>query len=105
MFGEFSRFRDLERLDSYYEGEQRLQHLGLALPPELQGFRVGVDVQRMAVDEPVRRQQLKAFQRSGSATADPVLREAWEANNLPSQSMLLHRDARVFARSFVTVSE
>lgn len=105
MFGEFSRFRDLERLDSYYEGEQRLQHLGLALPPELQGFRVAVNVPRMAVDEPVRRQQLKAFQRSGSATADPVLREAWEANNLPSQSMLLHRDARVFARSFVTVSE
>lgn len=93
----------LEQLDAYYDGEQRLQHLGIALPPDLRSMETVVNVPRMAVDEPTRRQRLIAFQRSGSAEADPALREAWEANNLASASMLLHKETRLGGWSYVTV--
>lgn len=94
----------MQRLDRYYEGQQRLQHMGIVAPDELlASFETVVNVPRMAVDEPVRRQKLKAFQRRGSATADPALREAWEANNLDSQAPLAHKDRAVYGRTFVTV--
>ena len=94
----------MERLDRYYEGQQRLKHMGIVAPDELlTSFETIVNVPRMAVDEPTRRQTLKAFQRRGSAQADPALREAWEANNLDSQAPLVHKDRAVFGRTFVTV--
>ena len=94
----------MERLERYYGGRQRLEHIGWIAPEELlRQFQTVVNVPRVAVDEPVRRQQLKAFQRSGESGADPVLREAWEANNLDSQAPLCHKDARIFGRTFVTV--
>ena len=95
--------RDLERLDGYYEGQQRLMHLGLALPPNLRVLETVVNVPRLAVDEPVGRQRLSAFQRSGSDMADPALREAWEANNLDSQSILAHKEARIGGAAYVSV--
>ena len=95
----------MQRLDRYYEGQQRLQHMGIVAPDELlTSFETIVNVPRMAVDEPTRRQKLKAFQRRGSALADPALREAWEANNLDSQAPLAHKDRGVYGRTFVSVS-
>lgn len=91
-------------LDGYYEGEQRLQQLGIAIPPELRIFETIVNVPRMAVDEPEGRQNLRGFQTSGSKRIDKRLRDGWEANNLDSQSHLVHKDARLFGRAFVTVS-
>lgn len=105
MSGNLGRQRGgLDRLDSYYEGRQRLQHMGIVAPDELlRSFETVVNVPRMAVDEPTRRQKVRAFQRRGSADADPVLREAWEANNLDSQAPLAAKDRGVFGRTFVTV--
>ena len=96
---------ELELLDRYYDGKQRLQVLGWIAPEALlQKFATVVNVPRVAVDEPVRRQKLRAFQRRGSSLADPALREAWEANNLDSQAPLCHKDTRIFGRGIVTVS-
>lgn len=96
--------REYQRLDSYYEGQQRLKQIGIAVPPELRMFETVVNVPRMSVDEPEGRQNLRGFQTSGSKMIDKRLREGWEANNLDSQSHLVHKDARLFGRSFVTVS-
>lgn len=94
----------MDRLDKYYEGEQRLQHLGVAVPPELRIFETVVNVPRMAVDEPALRQNLKMFFRDGdSTTEDPALREAWEYNNLASNSRMQQTDSKIFGRSFVSV--
>ena len=92
------------RLDRYYEGEQRLDRIGIAVPPELAMFKASVNVPRMAVDEVVNRQTLRGFQRSGKSGIDAGLREAWENNNLDSQSLLLHQDCRLFGRAFASVS-
>lgn len=96
--------KDLKRLDNYYEMEQRVQQMGLAVPPELRAFETVINVPRMAVDEPTRRQRLRAFYRAGDSTKeDPALREAWEANNLGSESTLLHTEEKIFGRAFVAV--
>lgn len=99
-----SRRREMIRLDRYFNGRQRLEHLGIAIPDELRRFETIVNIPAMAVTEPERRQSLKAFQRSGSAAADPALREAWEYNNLDSQSSLAHTDEKIYGRTFVSVS-
>ena len=94
----------LQVLSNYYEAEQKLHHLGIALPPELRVLETVINVPRMAVDEPVRRQKLRAFYRIGnSVEEDPALREAIEYNNLASESSLTHKETRIFGRSFVTV--
>lgn len=96
--------RGLDRLDKYFDGEQRLEHIGLALPEEVRIFETVVNVPRLAVQEPVLRQRLKAFYRAGDSTkVDTELRASWEANNLPSESALCHTDARIYGRSFVAV--
>ena len=75
----------LMRLDRYFNGLQRLEHIGLAVPPELRHFETVVNVPRISVVEPERRQSLRAFYRTGNSTKeDPALRESWEYNNLGS---------------------
>ena len=99
-------------LGRYRDGQQRLRQMGLAVPPELRMFETVVNIPGMAVREPVMRQELRAFQRSGAlrTTRNPEgvdrdLQEAWDFNNMASQSMLAHMDARTYGRAFVSVSE
>lgn len=94
----------LKRLNTYYDGEQRLKHIGLAIPPEARIFETVVNVPRMAVDEPVLRQRMRAFYRDGDSTKeDGDLRASWEANNLQSESSVCHTETRIFGRAFVAV--
>ena len=63
----------MTQLERYYDGQQRLKHIGWIAPDELlRQFQTVVNVPRVAVDEPVRRQSLKAFQRSNAVGADPA---------------------------------
>ena len=99
-------------LDRYFEGEHRLDQIGIAVSPELQIFKAAVNVPRMAVEEPVSRQNLKGFQRSSTtadpkaekSSIDPMLRDAWDFNKMTSRSGLVHLDARLYGRAFVSVS-
>lgn len=94
----------LTLLDRYFAGEQRLRHIGLMVPPELRDFVTIINVPGMAVTEPTIRQRIKAFYRAGDSTRpDQALAEAWEANNLTSESTLLAQEKKVFGRSFITV--
>ena len=96
--------KDLEKLDRYYDGLQRIEHIGLAVPPELRAFMTVVNIPRVAVDEPTIRQGIRAFYRTGDSTQeDPSLREAWEFNNLASESTLVHTEEKIFGRTFVSV--
>jgi len=92
------------RLDAHYEGVQRLDRIGIAVPEELSMFKAAINVPRVAVDEVVRRQALRGFQRSGKVGIDKGLQEAWDANNLTSQSILCHLDTRLYGRGFIGVS-
>ena len=91
------------RLRAYYKGQQRLRHMGLALPPEMQIFETVVNWPRTYVDTLRSRLRMRSLILPGEETADAGLREGYEANNLDSQSRLAHLDAFVYGRSFVTV--
>lgn len=109
--------RRLKVLESYRDAEQKLVHIGMALPPELRMFETVINVPGMAVRETAGRQELRTFQRTdrpfvGGETeaqrdervaADTALQEAWEYNNLASQSIVTHMNARTFGRTFATV--
>lgn len=100
----FREARRLELLDRYYDGEQRLDHIGLAVPPELRKFIAVVNVPAMAVDEPTGRQELRAFYRAGEEQPDVALREGWAFNNMASLSGLVHKDRALYGRTYVSVA-
>ena len=95
--------RDDERLGKYYEGSQVLEHIGLAVPPELRKFETVINWSRVAVDSVEQRLRVKDFILPGEKTSSDVLREHWDANNLDSESALLHKDTLIYGRGFVCI--
>lgn len=91
------------RNDAYYEGAQRLEQIGLAVPPELRRFETVVNWPRTDIDELERRLDVKALLMPGEDMASKVLREGWESNNLDSESPLHHRETMILGRGFVSV--
>ncbi len=90
-----------ERLDAYYEGLQRVEHLGLAVPPELRRFETVVNWPRMGVDAVEERLDIEGFRLPGEDDADDDLWRVWQHNDLDEESQLAHLDALVFGRAFV----
>lgn len=95
----------LMKLDRTYDAEQRIAHIGLSVPAELRDITTTViNIPRIAVDEPVLRQFVRGFYRAGDSTKeDDALRRAWEANNLASESTIVHTDEKIFGRTWVSV--
>ena len=92
-----------QRNDRYYEGLQRLEHIGLAVPPELRRFETMVNWPRLVADSINERLDVKSFILPGEDVSDPSLMEAWDANDLDSEAPKAHLDALIFGRSFVCV--
>lgn len=91
-------------LDAYYEGTQRLKHIGLAVPEQLRQFETVINVPRMAVDEVQRRMDVRFLISPGSEDDDVELRRLWDSNDMDSQLPLLLTDALIYGRGFATVS-
>lgn len=91
------------RLSAYYEGSQRVEQLGLAIPPSLRRFETVVNWPRMVVDELERRLDVKSIYLPGENADSAPLREAWEANNLASETPLLNKEKMILGRGFVSV--
>ncbi|MEV6555880.1 phage portal protein [Nocardia sp. NPDC051756] len=92
-----------KRHDAYYEGAQRLKHIGLAVPEELRMFELVVNWPCSYVDEVARRQKVKSIYRPGSEIADPALQEAFTANNLAAEVPILAKENMIFGRCFAAV--
>jgi hypothetical protein len=93
----------LETLDSYYEGLQRVQQLGMAVPPELEQFLVIANWCRTCPDAIEERIDLEGFRLPGREEADKDLWRIWQENELDEESQLAHLDALVFGRSYICV--
>jgi hypothetical protein len=91
------------RLDAYYDGEQRLEHLGLAVPPELRQFTTIVNWPGTAVDSLEERIDLEGFRLPGQDEADDDLWNIWQANDLDEESQLGHLDTLIYGRSFIAI--
>ena len=97
--------RNYTRLNEYYNLEQTVRHIGMAVAPELREFTTIVAIPRMVVDEPVLRQRVRGFYRAGdSVNEDQDLRNAYNANNLASNLPILLTETKIFGRAFLSVS-
>lgn len=94
----------LDRLDRYYRGRQRLDAIGLALPPEMDRLQTVINWPALAVDSLEERLDVEGFQLGGDVSADERLWDWWQANDLDEESSLAHLDAMVFGRAYVTVA-
>lgn len=92
-----------ERLLRYYQGRQRVEQLGMAIPPSMRRFLVITNWGRVAVDTKVDRQQVRALILPGEETADPQLRAIWDASNLDAHLQMFNRDAKIYGRAFLSV--
>lgn len=90
-------------MDAYYRGQQRLEQLGLAVPPELRKFLVIVGWPQLAVDAVEERMDVEGFRYPGSDVLDDELARVFQANNLAEESQLCHLDALIFGRSYLAI--
>jgi len=87
-------------LEAYYEGEQRVEQLGLAIPPELRRFLTIAAWPGTYADEIAARTTLEGFELPDATDADRQLWRIWQANSLDSESKMGQLDAIVRGSSF-----
>ena len=90
-----------ERLERYYQGRQRLEQLGMAIPPSMRHFLVISNWGRVVVGTKADRQQVRSLFLPGEETADPQLRAIWDASNLDAHVQMFNRDRMIFGRAFL----
>ena len=89
--------------DGYYDGAQKLEQLGLAIPDELMKYTVIVNLPRLAVDARTERLEVKSFRRPGQDSGDLDLWRLWQVNDMDEQDMLSRLDFEVYGRSYLCV--
>lgn len=89
-------------LNDYYEGEHRLEQLGLAIPPELRKFTVFLNWPRVVVDAIEQRLDVQGFRMPGGS-ADTSLWDVWQYNNMDERQSFAHTDALALGRSYICV--
>jgi len=92
-----------ELLFRYYRGKQRVEQLGMAIPPSMRKFLVIANWCRTVVDTINSRQQVRSLTLPGADTADPQLRAIWDASNLSAHSSMFNADRMIYGRSFMSV--
>ena len=95
--------RKLHTLDLYYNGRQRVEQLGLAIPPELRQFLTIVDWCGTYVDAIEERIDLEGFRLPEATEADRDLWKVWQENDLDEESQLAHLDSLVLRCGFAAV--
>jgi hypothetical protein len=94
---------DDERNLRYYRGAQRVEQLGMAIPPSMRRFLVVVNWPRVVVDTIEHRQNVRSLVLPGQEEADPSLRAIWDASNLSAHLKMFNRDRMIFGRAFMSV--
>lgn len=96
------RFR-FDNADRYYDGAQRLEQLGLAIPEELMRFTVIVNWPRIAVDARAERIEPKGFRLGADDAGAKELWRLWQANDMDEQDMISRLEYQVYGRTYRTV--
>ncbi len=92
-----------ELLLRYYRGAQRVEQLGMAIPPSMRHFLVIANWCRVQVDTINNRQKVRSLIVPGQETADPRLREISDASNLAAHIRMFNQDRMIYGRSFLSV--
>lgn len=89
--------------NDYYNGEQALEQLGIAIPDELRRFTVIVNWPRMVADALEERIDLEGFRLPSDWKRDKTLWSIWQRNGLDELSQLAHLDAIIYGRSYICI--
>lgn len=87
----------------YFLLKQRVEHLGMAIPPTMRRFLVVANWPRVVVRTISGRQKVRALILPGQEVADPKLRAIWDANNLSAHTKMFRADKYVYGRAFMSV--
>lgn len=87
----------------YFLLKQRIEQLGMAIPPNMRRFLVVANWPRVVVRTIAGRQRVRSLILPGEETADPRLRAIWDGSNLSAHSKMFRRDALIYGRSFMSV--
>jgi hypothetical protein len=96
----FSARPYLELRGYYYDGMQKMQDLGISIPPQLRGLRTVIGAPAIGVDALVNRTIVEGFRYPGATDVDDDLMSIWQANDLDNESPLAHLDAFVYGRAY-----
>lgn len=99
----FDRRAYLELRGLYYDGLQKMQDLGISIPPSLVGLRTVIGWPRIGVDALSNRCRVEGFRYPGVTDTDSDLWDIWQANNLDGEAQLAHLDALIYGRCYVVV--
>lgn len=91
----------LELHDLYYDGLQKMQDLGIAIPPQLSRIRTIVGWPRLGIDALANRCRVEGFRYPGVTDTDEDLWDIWQSNNLDATAHLAHVDSLVFGRCYL----
>lgn len=92
-----------ERNYRYYRLKQRIEQLGMAIPPDMRRFLVVANWPRVVVRTISGRQKVRGLIMPGEETMDPTLRAIWDASNLSAQTAMFRVDKYVSGRAFMSV--
>ena len=91
-----------ERLLRYYQGTQRIEQLGMAIPPTMRRFLTVINWPRVVVDTRESRQKLRGLILPGEDAVDPQLRSIMDASNMTAHLKMFNRDRLIFGRAFLS---
>lgn len=98
-----ARSFDDEKMLRYFKLKQHVEHLGMAIPPQMRRFLVVANWPRVVVRTISGRQKVRAMILPGEETVDPTLRAIWDANNLSAHTKMFRVDKYVYGRGFLSV--
>ena len=98
-----SAMTQLALMDAYYNGNQLIRDLGIAIPPQVRGLHTVVGWPQVAVDALDERLDVEGFRYASSSDGDDELWGIWQANNLDEESQLAHLDALIYGCSYASV--
>lgn len=90
----------LQLRDAYYDGNQLIRDLGIAIPPQVRGLSTVVGWPQIAVDTIAERLTVQGFRYAGKPHGDDTLNGIWQDNDLDEESDLAHLDALVYRGAF-----
>lgn len=90
----------LELRGLYYDGMQKMQDLGISIPPSLVGLRTVVGWPRIGIDALDNRCVVEGFRFPGASDVDEDLQGIWQANKMDGESRLTHLDTLVYGRAY-----
>jgi hypothetical protein len=94
---------DLELRDCYYNGEQIIRDLGIAIPPQLKGLHTVIGWPMIGVDALEQRLDIETWRYTNSAGSSQELMDIAEANQLIAESGLAHLDTFIYGRAYAAV--